>query len=798
MPYTINRTDGTTLVTLADGVVDTTTDLNLVGRNVAGYGETQNENFVKLLENFASTTTPPSKPLVGQLWFDKDVDVLRPAVFDGVKWRQVAILDVGNTAPGSRKEGDLWWDADDNKLYAWSNDGDEHVLIGPEGVTGFGITKWVSMKVTDTDGNDHAVAAGYVDGSIYAIIADDNFTIDQAETPITGFTDLHKGITLEGTTANDQSTATKYVGTATDSDKLKGRDGDTYANLADAELVTGNYKFRNDPDGVNFGPNDELVIKHVNNNTKIWATGTDSLAIGVNYAGSGQDKTVMGFSGKDVLPGVDEEFNFGSPSLKWRNIYADSIFANVVGDIVGDTVGTNTGNVVGNVTGNVTGNVQTTGGTVLVDLDNQRFEGTAAFVDDGVLKSTAQTITAAHNITGNFTFRGNNTFMDSANRFRSTATFEGTSEHYNGNVSKGTIGKGAIPSQDSGRAITDLTIDSVTIKDSTIQGSGTVIKDGTIQQVNINNSAIGVGGIVSNVKSTQFTDSGGRSFSTISKDPTFSNADNDTVTTTLATKQYIDNKISGIVNTITFHLDTKGLDTNGVKAQLERLAPAENFANGTEARILGSHYYANHGTDSRGNPRYFRKYGVDRVLRRGIGYIGGRYVNQTTQMGSATDLLNAKTSITGYKFVKRGVGGAQQDLEAITTNIPANNSQFFNLLENNTLNGWMRITTDTNGLHEKTADYLGFPGAQGARVVCFQNGVVIGIGFDVDGILFDGLKDGSSVGRNAFVSGPFTVGWNAKVPGATPNNPADQSVEFYTIDYNTLEFPGAWVYNGTI
>lgn len=76
MPYTINRTDGTTLVTLADGVVDTTTDLQLVGRNVAGYGEIQNENFVRLLENFGSTTAP-SKAQVGQLWFDKTVNSLR-------------------------------------------------------------------------------------------------------------------------------------------------------------------------------------------------------------------------------------------------------------------------------------------------------------------------------------------------------------------------------------------------------------------------------------------------------------------------------------------------------------------------------------------------------------------------------------------------------------------------------------------------------------------------------------------------------------------------------------------------
>ena len=50
MPYQIDKTDGTRLVTLADGVVDISTDLQLVGRNVAGYGEIQNENFVKPYE----------------------------------------------------------------------------------------------------------------------------------------------------------------------------------------------------------------------------------------------------------------------------------------------------------------------------------------------------------------------------------------------------------------------------------------------------------------------------------------------------------------------------------------------------------------------------------------------------------------------------------------------------------------------------------------------------------------------------------------------------------------------------
>jgi hypothetical protein len=58
MAYTINNTSGTVLATVADGTIDTTTDLTLVGKNYAGYGEFLNENYIKLLENFANTSAP--------------------------------------------------------------------------------------------------------------------------------------------------------------------------------------------------------------------------------------------------------------------------------------------------------------------------------------------------------------------------------------------------------------------------------------------------------------------------------------------------------------------------------------------------------------------------------------------------------------------------------------------------------------------------------------------------------------------------------------------------------------------
>ena len=48
MAYTIDKYNNTQLTVVADGTIDQTTDLKLVGKNYAGYGEIQNENFVFL------------------------------------------------------------------------------------------------------------------------------------------------------------------------------------------------------------------------------------------------------------------------------------------------------------------------------------------------------------------------------------------------------------------------------------------------------------------------------------------------------------------------------------------------------------------------------------------------------------------------------------------------------------------------------------------------------------------------------------------------------------------------------
>lgn len=84
MAYNINLANGSLLVTIEEGVADnTTTSLTLLGKNYSGYGESINENFVRLLENFARGTAPGG-PLSGQIWYDSTNQQLK--LWNGLEW----------------------------------------------------------------------------------------------------------------------------------------------------------------------------------------------------------------------------------------------------------------------------------------------------------------------------------------------------------------------------------------------------------------------------------------------------------------------------------------------------------------------------------------------------------------------------------------------------------------------------------------------------------------------------------------------------------------------------------------
>lgn len=130
MSYILNKTNGSIVATVADASIDRTTDLVFPGKNYAGYGEIQNENFLKLLENFANTT-PPTKPIEGQVWYN--ITNKQINFFDTDNWKSLANLDVNTANPLNSNRtpsaGDLWYHKTEQQLFVYN--GSEYVLIGP-------------------------------------------------------------------------------------------------------------------------------------------------------------------------------------------------------------------------------------------------------------------------------------------------------------------------------------------------------------------------------------------------------------------------------------------------------------------------------------------------------------------------------------------------------------------------------------------------------------------------------------------------------------------------------------------
>ena len=99
MAYTIIKSDGTVLTTIADGTINTTsTSAGLPGRNYAGYGQSLDTNIVHQIENYADST-PPANPLRGQLWYNTNANTMYMCPSDGTT-NAAAWLALTSTASG--------------------------------------------------------------------------------------------------------------------------------------------------------------------------------------------------------------------------------------------------------------------------------------------------------------------------------------------------------------------------------------------------------------------------------------------------------------------------------------------------------------------------------------------------------------------------------------------------------------------------------------------------------------------------------------------------------------------------
>jgi len=263
MAYTVNKTDGTTLIVLQDGTIDlASTDLALFGKGYAGFGERLNENFVKMLENFSNTTAPANK-IKGQLWYDSLNNQVN--VYNGTEFKPVGSSRNSSTQPTSGNLGDTWFDTTNNQLYVYNGSG--WTLIGPTSVSGSGVTQIVSDTVEDSVGVNRSILKMITNDIIVAIVSQVQFV---PKTTISGFSTIFVGITLNSTSLS----GAKLHGTSTNSDALDGTSASAYIETTGG-AITGSLSITN---GISVGASlngslsmiaDDLILENNINNGDI-------------------------------------------------------------------------------------------------------------------------------------------------------------------------------------------------------------------------------------------------------------------------------------------------------------------------------------------------------------------------------------------------------------------------------------------------------------------------------------------------------------------------------------------------
>jgi hypothetical protein len=545
MAYIINKTDGTILATVADGQVDTlSSDLTLIGKNYSGFGESLNENLIKLLENFSSTASPVH-PIRGQIWFD--VTELKLKVYNGNGFVPVSSATISSTQPTNLGVGDLWFNNVDKQLYFY--DGTTTILLGPDYSASQGLSGLKVGNILDSLNQNRVITYLYTNGVLIGIFSKDSFT---PKLPIDGFSGSIQPGFNAGTLAG-----IKFNVTATNSDALGGQSASAYVRNDTSNIVNGQ---------IIISSNLGLIIGDANQGQFQVQDGNLIIA---NIA---SNKNMILNVRRDVIAEAAVQINSADRII---NLYADYPTSQVQiggsltieGDLTvnGDVVTVNTSvmtiedkNVVlAKQTGTIPSDTNASGGGLILQGETSHILlwsklGQAATTDssealsEGYSDSLPQLFSGAWNSSEHINLATGKEFKINGVTVLS-ATALGPSIT-------------SIPGVTSFGAQTQLTVDDMFFNDATIQVTAlntdlTLDIDGT-GTLNLNNKRI-------------------------------SNVDDPVAAQDAATKEYVDNTVES--RNLVFSMDiSDGIANSGIAALLEQIAPATEYRNGTIARILCS------------------------------------------------------------------------------------------------------------------------------------------------------------------------------------------------------------------
>jgi hypothetical protein len=384
MAYQVDKFNGQFFVSVEDGTIDTTSDLRLVGKNYAGYGELQNENFLHLLESFANTTPPP-KSIIGQIWYDTTSTVKKLKYYDGTQWKVAGSAEVSPTEPNGLTVGDFWWDTTTSQLKAWN--GIDFTLIGPESSPNLG-TSTISASVVkgtiSTDVGPHTILKVFADNKVVGVFSRTPFTLD-SENPIEDFSLIKKGFTLAGTNNADGVSSNDFVmwGTASNALRLGGIAASQYLRVGDNSF-TGEVSF--DDPGFTVGNDSDLriYIDPIDGAVIENKLGSE-ITVKITVAETTDERNVAVFTRTGLNPGNNNSYSIGTSDTRWNNIFSTTVTGNLIGNVTGNTTGVHTGNVLAS------------DNTVIIDATTKQIGFTGANIFGTLFGSVTGSSTSATN-----------------------------------------------------------------------------------------------------------------------------------------------------------------------------------------------------------------------------------------------------------------------------------------------------------------------------------------------------------------------------------------------------------------
>ena len=223
MPYIVNFTDSNnkTPITVYDNTSSTDTSLVFPGRNVTGYGQIIAENFLHLLENFASATAPVN-PTEGQLWYDSENGILM--IWDNTNWKSASNIQKSASAPSveTSKVGELWVDTTNQQLRIYS--GTRWILVGPSESSIDGLRYGPAIEqIADSDNTTRSILTFYIADIPVVIFSKDSFT---PKNTISGYAVIRAGMNINVPVSAPEiaqfvgGLLPKYYGTAQSADAL--------------------------------------------------------------------------------------------------------------------------------------------------------------------------------------------------------------------------------------------------------------------------------------------------------------------------------------------------------------------------------------------------------------------------------------------------------------------------------------------------------------------------------------------------------------------------------------------------